>query len=92
MEKVEGVRIDDINSIKEKGLDIEGILNIVIDMYFKQIFDHGFFHGDPHPGNILVTDDARVALVDFGITGKIDEEFKCPRSIRRSFNYRPGFS
>ncbi|HHW21201.1 ABC1 kinase family protein [Thermodesulfovibrio thiophilus] len=76
MEKVEGVRIDDINSIKEKGLDIEGILNIVIDMYFKQIFDHGFFHGDPHPGNILVTDDARVALVDFGITGKIDEEFK----------------
>jgi len=76
MEKVEGVRIDDINSIKEKGLDIEGILNIVIDMYFKQIFDHGFFHGDPHPGNILVTDDACVALVDFGITGKIDEEFK----------------
>jgi len=76
MEKVEGVRIDDINSIKEKGLDIESILNIVIDMYFKQIFDHGFFHGDPHPGNILVTDDARVALVDFGITGKIDEEFK----------------
>lgn len=76
MEKVEGVRIDDVESIKEKGLNIESLLNALIDMYFKQIFDHGFFHGDPHPGNILVREDSRIALVDFGIVQRIDEEFK----------------
>ncbi len=76
MEKVEGIRIDDTESIKEKGFNIEALLNTLIDIYFKQIFEHGFFHGDPHPGNILVRDDGRIALVDFGIAQKIDEEFK----------------
>ncbi|MDW7972483.1 MAG: AarF/ABC1/UbiB kinase family protein [Thermodesulfovibrio sp.] len=76
MEKVEGIRIDDIESIRKKGFDIETLLNVVIDMYFKQIFDYGFFHGDPHPGNILVRDDGRIALVDFGIAQRVDEEFK----------------
>ncbi|MEN2993896.1 MAG: AarF/ABC1/UbiB kinase family protein [Thermodesulfovibrio sp.] len=76
MEKVEGVRIDDVESIRKKGFDIEALLNVVIDMYFKQIFDYGFFHGDPHPGNILIKDDARIALIDFGIAQRIDEELK----------------
>lgn len=76
MEKVDGIRIDDTESIKEKGLNIETLLNTLIDIYFKQIFDHGFFHGDPHPGNILVRDDGRIAFVDFGIVQRIDEEFK----------------
>ncbi|ACI20778.1 MULTISPECIES: ABC1 kinase family protein [Thermodesulfovibrio] len=76
MEKVDGIRIDDKESIKEKGLNIETLLNTLIDIYFKQIFDYGFFHGDPHPGNILVRDDGRIALVDFGIVQRIDEEFK----------------
>uniref|UniRef100_A0A7C4AJX6 AarF/ABC1/UbiB kinase family protein n=1 Tax=Thermodesulfovibrio aggregans TaxID=86166 RepID=A0A7C4AJX6_9BACT len=76
MERVKGIRIDDVKTLTARGFDIEGLVNTVIDMYFKQIFDHGFFHGDPHPGNILITENARVALVDFGITGRIDEEFK----------------
>lgn len=76
MERVRGVRIDDVEALRAKGFQMEELLNTVIDMYFKQIFDHGFFHGDPHPGNILVTEKAKVALVDFGITGRIDEEFK----------------
>jgi len=76
MEKIDGIRIDDINSIKEKGFNIEALLNTLIEMYFKQIFEHGFFHADPHPGNILVMEDSRIALVDFGIVQKIDEEMK----------------
>lgn len=48
----------------------------LIDVYFKQIFIHGFFHGDPHPGNIIVQDGDRLALVDFGTAGIIDEVFK----------------
>ncbi|MGB9822955.1 ABC1 kinase family protein [Thermodesulfovibrio sp.] len=76
MEKVEGLRIDDVDAIKEKGFDIEALLKKLIEMYFKQIFDHGFFHGDPHPGNILVTENFQIALVDFGIVQRIDEKFK----------------
>lgn len=76
MEMVKGIRIDDVQSLRAKGFDIEGLVNTVIDMYFIQIFEHGFFHGDPHPGNILITENMKVALVDFGITGRIDEEFK----------------
>ncbi|GAB5045915.1 ABC1 kinase family protein [Thermodesulfovibrio sp. TK110] len=76
MEKVKGIRIDDVESLKAKGFDIETLLNSLIDMYFKQIFDYGFFHGDPHPGNILIMDNSCIALVDFGIVQRIDEEFK----------------
>ncbi|MCS7203057.1 MAG: AarF/ABC1/UbiB kinase family protein [Thermodesulfovibrio sp.] len=76
MEKVEGIRIDDIEALKEKNFDTEELINTVIDMYFKQIFEDGFFHGDPHPGNILVLDNGKIALVDFGIVGKIDEDFR----------------
>jgi len=76
MEKVEGVRVDDVESLKQRGLNIKKIFKTVIDIYFIQIFEHGFFHGDPHPGNILVKEDGRIVMVDFGIVGKIDEEFQ----------------
>jgi len=76
MEKVEGVRIDDVESLKQMGLNIKKIFKTIIDIYFIQIFEHGFFHGDPHPGNLIVTEDGRIAMVDFGIVGKIDEEFQ----------------
>lgn len=76
MEKVEGIRIDDVELLKEKNFNIDELLNTVIEIYFKQIFEDGFFHGDPHPGNILVLDSGKIALVDFGIVGKIDEDLK----------------
>ncbi len=76
MEKVHGIRIDNLKDLHQNALDIREILNKVLDMYFKQIFVHGFFHGDPHPGNILITKAGKIALVDFGIVGRIDEQFK----------------
>ncbi len=48
----------------------------IIDAYFMMIFVHGFFHGDPHPGNIIVFSDDTLALVDFGTAGFIDESFQ----------------
>ncbi len=52
------------------------IADNIVDAYFKQIFVHGFFHGDPHPGNIIVMPGDRIALVDFGTAGIIDEIFQ----------------
>ncbi|MGE5894792.1 MAG: ABC1 kinase family protein, partial [bacterium] len=66
MEKVEGVRIDNIEGINKLGLDRTEIARKGIQAYFKMIFDDGFFHGDRHPGNIFVMPDGTIGLVDFG--------------------------
>jgi ubiquinone biosynthesis protein len=50
----------------------------LVDSYIVQIFRDGFFHGDPHPGNVFVMDDGRICLHDFGIVGRVD------RSMRRA--------
>ncbi len=74
MEKIEGVRIDDIHGIVDMGLDRKRLVKITVDAYFKMILRDGFFHADPHPGNILVTPDGRLAFVDFGIVGSVTPE------------------
>jgi ubiquinone biosynthesis protein len=43
------------------------------DLYLRMIFNHGFYHADPHPGNILLTDDGKIGLLDFGMVGRISE-------------------
>jgi ubiquinone biosynthesis protein len=69
MERFSGVRIDDIEGIESFGLDRKDLANRGVDAYFKMILEDGFFHADPHPGNILVLSDGRVGLMDFGIVG-----------------------
>ena len=76
IEKVKGIKISDLERIKESGLHRKRIAQIVIGCILKQIFVDGFFHGDPHPGNIFVLEDGRVSFVDFGIVGRLDEEAK----------------
>lgn len=74
MEKVEGIRIDNIAGIVALGLDRKTLVRISVDAYFKMILEDGFFHADPHPGNILAMPDGRLAFVDFGIVGNVTPE------------------
>ncbi|KWT92937.1 ABC1 kinase family protein [Candidatus Magnetominusculus xianensis] len=69
MERIEGIRISDINSIDRAGLDRDEIAAALVNAYFKMILDDGFFHADPHPGNLFVLYDGRIAIVDFGMAG-----------------------
>ena len=69
MDYVEGVRIDDVEALRRFGLFPEDIAEIGFEAYVKQIFVDGFFHGDPHPGNLLVTERGEVIFLDFGIVG-----------------------
>ncbi|MDP3284557.1 MAG: AarF/ABC1/UbiB kinase family protein, partial [Desulfobacterales bacterium] len=74
MEYIEGIKVSEINLIEEAGLDRKIITARGADIYLKQIFDHGFFHADPHPGNIFILPGNIVCLLDFGMTGFVDRQ------------------
>lgn len=74
LEKLEGVRIDDFESIERMGFDRRELSKRGAAAFFQMVFQDGFFHADPHPGNIFVLQDGRLALVDFGIVGRVSEE------------------
>ncbi len=74
MEYIEGVKITEIDKIK--GIDRKQIAEKGTEIILKQIFQDGFFHADPHPGNILITKDGKICLLDFGIVGKLTDEEK----------------
>ena len=74
MDYVEGVRIDDVEAIQALGLSPGDIAATGFEAYVKQIFVDGFFHGDPHPGNLLVTRKGEVVFLDYGIVGVLRPE------------------
>ena len=75
MEFIEGVRIDDPEAIlTAMGLDPHEIGVKGFRAYLKMIFEDGFFHGDPHPGNLLVTKNGEIVFLDFGIVGILRPE------------------
>jgi ubiquinone biosynthesis protein len=69
LEYVEGVKVSDVTA--EAGYDLEQIARNVIDASYRQLFEDGLFHGDPHPGNVLVLPGDRIALLDFGLVGRV---------------------
>ncbi|HZU76337.1 MAG TPA: AarF/ABC1/UbiB kinase family protein [Dehalococcoidia bacterium] len=66
MEFIEGMQIADVNAMRAAGINTRRTAERVVDLFGDQILAHGFFHGDPHPGNLLVLADGRIALLDFG--------------------------
>lgn len=74
MEKIKGVKLNDIEKIKSLGWDTKKISEIGIKSLFNQIFEHGFFHADPHPGNIFILNEDTISYIDFGMIGIIDQK------------------
>ncbi len=74
MEYIEGVRVDNVDAIRACGLSPKRIAETGFFAYMQQIFEDGFFHGDPHPGNLLVTREGKLVFLDFGIIGIIRPE------------------
>ncbi|MGC9194462.1 MAG: ABC1 kinase family protein [Syntrophobacteraceae bacterium] len=74
MEHIDGIKMDQVEEIRAAGIDPKEVALIGLRSFSRQLMLHGFFHADPHPGNTLVMYDGRVSLVDFGITGYLDEE------------------
>jgi ubiquinone biosynthesis protein len=73
MELIEGVKLAELDQTTLPGIDREEIARRGVAVCLEMIFDHGFYHADPHPGNILVLDGSVIGLLDFGMVGRIDE-------------------
>ena len=76
MEFVNGCKITDVKQLKEWGLSPARIVEKGMDIYLSQIFEYGYFHGDPHPGNVLVREDGTILLLDFGMVGQLMKKDK----------------
>lgn len=76
IERISGMRINDKNALQTAGFDPKEIAKRSSDILFEQIFEHGFFHADPHPANFFVMADGVIGVVDFGMVGYLDRETK----------------
>mgnify|MGYP000274162809 CR=1 FL=1 len=76
MEHINGVKASDIDRLEKEGFDRRKLAQRGLDLIMKQIFVHGFFHADPHPGNIFVLPDNVICYIDFGMMGRLDLEMR----------------
>jgi len=73
MERFFGVRVDDVESIRKRGVDAEAGLIRGLRAWLQMVMFHGFFHGDVHAGNLWLLDDGDIGFLDFGIVGRFDQ-------------------
>lgn len=73
-ERLRGCNIDDKEAIIKAGFQIDAVLQNAAEVFFKQVFRDGYFHGDQHPGNLFVTLEGHMGAVDFGIMGRLDKK------------------
>lgn len=76
MEYIDGIPLNDFEVLEKAGLDRKLIARNLGITIFNQILRDGFFHGDPHPGNIMVLPDNKITFLDFGMIGKLNDERK----------------
>lgn len=73
VEWIDGTPLGDIAALDKRGVDRKALATLVIHVFLKQALHTGFFHADMHQGNLIVDEEGRLALVDFGIMGRLDE-------------------
>lgn len=76
MERIEGIRVSDTARLRAAGVDLEEIARRGADIWLEMIFINGFYHADPHPGNVVVIDGRVIGLLDFGMVGRMDEQLQ----------------
>jgi len=87
MEFVDGYRPDDIEGLRAAGFDTQVIAENGTHIVLKMILTHGFFHADPHPGNIFIRGDNQIVLLDHGMAASLK-----PRQIQAMIDFMLGFS
>lgn len=79
MERVDGIKVNDVAALDKAGIDRSEVMRILVECYCEQVLARGFFHADPHPGNLLVQDRAggpRIVFLDFGLAKELPPDFR----------------
>jgi predicted unusual protein kinase regulating ubiquinone biosynthesis (AarF/ABC1/UbiB family) len=76
LEWINGIKLTDIAGIKKAGLDRDNLIKIAVQASLRQLLEFGFFHADPHPGNLFVLADGRMAFIDFGMMDQLTQHTK----------------
>jgi predicted unusual protein kinase regulating ubiquinone biosynthesis (AarF/ABC1/UbiB family) len=74
MEWIEGVKLTNLEAVRGIGVDPDDMVKIGVSCSLQQLLEHGFFHADPHPGNLLALADGRLAYLDFGMMSEVSRE------------------
>jgi len=72
MEWIDGIKVSELEKLKAKNIDSSAVAKVGVDLYLEQVLEHGFFHADPHPGNLFVLPEVqKICFIDFGMMGTI---------------------
>ncbi|NJL90321.1 MAG: AarF/ABC1/UbiB kinase family protein, partial [Coleofasciculaceae cyanobacterium SM2_1_6] len=71
MEWIEGTKLTNMQAIAAQGIDARHLVEMGVQCSLRQLLEHGFFHADPHPGNLLATKDGKLAYLDFGMMSQV---------------------
>ena len=74
MEWIDGVKLTNIDAVKKLGINPNEMIETGVNCSLQQLLEHGFFHADPHPGNILALEDGRLCYLDFGMMSEVTDE------------------
>ncbi|HRX82134.1 MAG TPA: AarF/UbiB family protein, partial [Pirellulaceae bacterium] len=76
MERIDGTKLENTEQLRAAGVDLAEVARRGAELYLDMIFIHGFYHADPHPGNIVVLPGNVIGLLDFGMVGRLDERLR----------------
>ncbi|HJN36598.1 MAG TPA: AarF/ABC1/UbiB kinase family protein [Prochlorococcaceae cyanobacterium Fu_MAG_50] len=74
MEWIDGVKLTNLNAVRKLGIDPDEMIEVGVNCSLQQLLEHGFFHADPHPGNLLALADGRLCYLDFGMMSEVSRE------------------
>jgi predicted unusual protein kinase regulating ubiquinone biosynthesis (AarF/ABC1/UbiB family) len=72
MEWIEGIKLTQLDELAKRNIDPTHVIEVGVQCSLRQLLEHGFFHADPHPGNLLVMDDGKLAYLDFGMMCQVE--------------------
>lgn len=76
MEHIQGIKISEHERLVEAGYNLSHLAVLGATIFLKMIFEHGFYHADPHPGNIFVMENQKIAIIDCGMVGRLDDDLR----------------
>ncbi|KGG14423.1 Ubiquinone biosynthesis monooxygenase UbiB [Prochlorococcus marinus str. LG] len=74
MEWIDGIKLTNIDGVKKLGINPNELIEIGVNCSLQQLLEHGYFHADPHPGNILALNDGRLCYLDFGMMSEVTDK------------------